>query len=81
MFRKTVVLKVLENSQKNVLSNVPFKQIDLPNPPIYNHTETDSTANVSCECSEIFEIVGWASLMDTLFSKVTGEISAFCNIT
>ena len=54
MFGKTVVLKVLENSQKNVLSNVPFKQMDLPNPPIYNHNETGSTANVSCECSENF---------------------------
>ena len=28
----------------------------------------------------IFEIVGLASVMDTLFSKVTGEIPAFSNI-
>ena len=28
----------------------------------------------------IFEIVGWATVMDTLFSKVTEEISAFCDI-
>ena len=54
MFGKTVVLKVLENSQKNVLSKVPFKQIDLPNPPTYKHTETDSTASASCECSDNF---------------------------
>ena len=80
MFGKTVVLKVLENSQKNVLSKVPFKQIDLPNPPTYKHTETDSTASASCEVPIIFEIVRWASLMDTLFNKVIGEISTFCNI-
>ena len=54
MFGKTVVLKVLENSQKNILSSAPFKQFDLPNLLIYNHTEIDSTANISCECFENF---------------------------
>ena len=47
-------LKVLENSQKNVLSSVPFKQFDLSNPPTYNRTEADSTAKISRECSENF---------------------------
>ena len=47
-------LKVLENSQKNVLSSVPFKQFDLPNPATYNRTEADSTAKIFRECSENF---------------------------
>ena len=52
MFGKTVFSKVLENSQKNALSSDSFRKTDLPNPPVDNHAETDSTANVSCECSE-----------------------------
>ena len=63
MFGKTVFSKVLENSQKNALSSDSFKKTDLPNPPVYNHAETDSTANVSCECSENFWN-GWVSVCD-----------------
>ena len=49
-----LVLKVFENSQKKVLSSVPFKQFDLLNLPTYNHTESDSAAKISRECSENF---------------------------
>ena len=39
-------------------NSVPFKQLDLSNPPTYNRTEADSIAKISRECSEIFEITG-----------------------
>ena len=37
--RKTAVMNVLDNYQKNVFSSVPFKKFELPNPPTYNYTE------------------------------------------
>ena len=39
MFRKTTVLKVKENSLKNVFSSVPLKQFELSNLLTYNFTE------------------------------------------
>ena len=57
MFRgcwQNLVLKVLENSQKKVLSSVPFKQFDLSSRPTYNRAEADSTAKIARECSENF---------------------------
>ena len=51
---------------ENVLSSVPFKEFDLSNPPTYNRTEA------SVSVPRIFEIVGCASVMETLFNKVTG---------
>ena len=38
----------------NSLRHERVKQFDLSNPPTYNHTETDSTENVSCEFSDNF---------------------------
>ena len=36
---KTAVMKVLENYQENVFSNVSFKQFELSNPSTYNYTK------------------------------------------
>ena len=58
----------LENSQKN-LSGIPFKQFNLSSWPTYNHTESDSNANISREWSKNYRSFdGWK----TLFSKLTG---------
>ena len=37
--RKTAVMKVLENYQKNIFSSVPFKKLELSNLPTYNYSE------------------------------------------
>ena len=66
MFRKTAVLKVLEKSQKNFFSSVPLKRFELSNLPTYNYTEI----------WPIFKIAGSASVVESWFSEVTGEISA-----
>ena len=39
MFRKSVVLKVLEKSKKNFFSNVPLKRFELSKLPTCNYTE------------------------------------------
>lgn len=68
MFRKTAVLKVKENSLKNVFSSVPLKQFELSNLLTYNFTEI----------WPIFQNAGSVSAVESHFSKVTGEISALC---
>ena len=37
--RKTTVMKVLENYQKNIFSSVLFKKFELSNLPIYNYSK------------------------------------------
>ena len=76
--RKTATKKVLEKYQKNVFSSVPFKKVELSKPPTYNNSKIDSTANISFVCFENFQIAWRASVVESLFSKVT-ETSGFCN--
>ena len=33
-------MKVLENYQKDVFISVPFKKLELPNPPTYNYAKS-----------------------------------------
>ena len=80
MFGKTTVLKVLKNSLKNVLSNVPSKQSTCPIHPSITILKLTTLQMLPMSVPRIFKVVGRASLMDTLFSTVTGEISAFFNI-
>ena len=78
MLLRTAIKNVLENYQKNVFSSVPFKKLELSNPPTYIYSKTDSTANISFVCFENFK-TGWrASVVESLFSKVK-EPSGLCN--
>ena len=54
MFAETTVLKVSENSLKNVFKRVLFKALRVVQSATNNYTETDLTAYVSCELSESF---------------------------
>ena len=47
MFAKNAVWKVLENSQKNVFTGVPFQQLQLPNLPPATALKTGTAVNVS----------------------------------
>ena len=51
MFGKTPVLKIPGDSQENVFGKVPFKQFKLSNLSPITILKSDSTTNVSCECS------------------------------
>ena len=46
MFKKSAVLKVLKNSQKNVFGGVHFQQLDLPNLLPITILKTGTAANV-----------------------------------
>ena len=74
-------LKVLENFQKNILK-AAFLLNNLTCLIRSSITILKLTPlqMFLVRVPRIFEIAGWASVMDTLFSKVTGEISAFYNI-
>ena len=50
-FGKTPVLKISEDSQKNVFGKVHFKQFELPNLSPITIWKTDSITNVSSEFS------------------------------
>ena len=80
MFGKTVVLKVFESSQKIILSSVPLNDSTCPTHPSFTILKLTPLQIFSVSVPIIFVIVGRASVMYTLFSKVIGEISAFCNI-
>ena len=70
MLEKFTVKRVRENYQKNVFSSVPFKKLELFNPPTYDYTRTDSVANISFVCFENIK-VGWrVSLVESHLSKV-----------
>ena len=75
---KTTVLKVLEIYQKNIFSSVHFKKLELSIHLPLTIPKTDSTANVSFVYSDHFKIAARASVVKSLFSKVT-ETPAFCN--
>ena len=64
MFRKSAVLKVSENFQKNLFSRVPFKQFGLSSPSPITIRKTSSTANVSCNVPRIFKNPGRASVVE-----------------
>ena len=69
--RKTATLKILVET--NVFIRDPFKSIKLSNLPPITIIKTGSTANVSQECvSRIFKTGGRASVMEPIFSQVTG---------
>ena len=53
-----LVLKVLKNSQKNVLSSVPFNQFDLPNLPPIIVLKLTPLLKFLVSVTRIFEIVG-----------------------
>ena len=55
MFREITVLKVSENSKKNIFSSVHFRQFGLSNLPPITTLKTDSMANVSFESFENFQ--------------------------
>ena len=74
----TLCQKVLENYQKNVFSSVPFEKFKLSNPPTYNYLKTDSSTNISFVCFHNFKIGCRASVVESLFRKVT-KTSGFCN--
>ena len=74
---KTADTKVLQNYHKNVFSSVPFKKLELSNPPTYNYRKTDSDAIVSFVCYKNFEIGLRASVLESHLSKVT-ETFGFC---
>ena len=77
IFDKLVVKKVLENYQKNVFSSIPFKKIELSNPPTYNYRKADYTANISFVYFENFKFGLRASVDELQLSKVT-ETFGFC---
>ena len=74
MFGKIPVLKISEDSQKNIFGKVLFKQFKLSNLSSITILKTDSITNVSFEC--FFKIAMRASCGETT-SKVACEISAF----
>ena len=61
-----------------VFSSVPFKKLELSNPPTYNNSKTDSTANISFACFQNFKIGLRSSVVESFFPKVT-ETQGFCN--
>ena len=75
MCQNTAVLKVSENSQWDVFSRVLFKQFELSNLPAIPILKTDSTGNVSCECSKNFENCFRSSHQRCSIKKVFLEIS------
>lgn len=75
MSAKTAVLKVSEWSSRDPLSRFEFSNL-----PLINILKPDSTANVLLSSiPRIFKVFGRASVLKSLFDKVAGKISAFCN--
>ena len=54
MFHKTTVFKVLEVPRKTTLVACLLNNLSFPIHPLKTLLKTDSTANISCECSENF---------------------------
>ena len=76
-FSEYVLEKFLENSIKNVFSRVSFKQFELPNLLPMTMLKTDSSVNVYC--LQFFRVTKKASVEESIFGKVMGEISALYN--
>ena len=78
MLEKLALRKFLKIIKKNIFSSVPFKILELSNPPSYKNSKTDSTENISFVCFENFKI-GWrASVVESHFNKVAKTVG-FCN--
>ena len=73
--RETSVLKVLENSHKNVVSIVPYKQFEQSNLPPITLLKSDSTEMFPTSVMKIFNIAARTTVLKSLFGIFTGHIT------